>query len=215
MVPPQSMDARGDLRGDRQEGSPGSRSFSSRGPPAPPSRACSARALVRGTARTSSRSSVCQFFDHRMDRCPRREANEGGDAPAGAFVEVRATYSVPGPRRKPCVRRRSWLLDARALFWTRPNSAIRRPTDCPDQSFGRLPALKLSRFSSWVTASRGLLAEPSGHEPGGPHADSEHDQDARTGLLSGRDCAYNRISTSPRPGPFREVPDQRVFPNRR
>jgi hypothetical protein len=46
-------------------------------------------------------------------------------------------------------------LDARALFWTRPNSAIRRPTDRPDQSFGRLPALKLSRFSSWVTQAAG------------------------------------------------------------
>ena len=49
-----------------------------------------------GTTRTSSRSSGYQFFDHRMDRCPRGEPNEGGDAPAGALVEVRATYSLPG-----------------------------------------------------------------------------------------------------------------------
>jgi hypothetical protein len=32
-----------------------------------------------------------------------------------------------------------------------------------------------------------------------------------TGLLSGRHCAYKGISTSPRPGPFRDVPGQRVF----
>src|SRR5688500_12533006 len=34
--------------------------------------------------------------DLRFSWCPRGEPNEGGDAPAGAFVEVRATYSVPG-----------------------------------------------------------------------------------------------------------------------
>ena len=128
----------------------------------------------------------------------------------------RGQSNVLGPwAEAEALRPTALMASARALFWTRPNSAIRRPTDCPGQSFGRLPALKLSRFSSWVTASRGLLAEPSGHEPGGPHADSEHDQDARTGLLSGRDCAYNGISTSPRPGPFREEADQRVFPKRR
>jgi hypothetical protein len=32
----------------------------------------------------------------RFSPCPRGEPNEGGDAPASAFVEVRATYSVPG-----------------------------------------------------------------------------------------------------------------------
>lgn len=35
-----------------------------------------------------------------VDERPRGEPNEGGDAPAGAFVEVRATYSVPRPRGK-------------------------------------------------------------------------------------------------------------------